>query len=203
MMETLLTPAKLETALSYEQYRALIDRLLEDEKTTGPDHSPTKIDYTKLNVHRMNRLDRTTVLNDDLRQTLLQLSESYTWLVLTEAWCGDAAQVIPVFYKIAESSPHITLKLLLRDENLDLMDQFLTNGGRSIPKLICLRDSDGAVVATWGPKPAPAQEMLREFKAHGDGDYKAFSERLHGWYAKDRTQTTQQELLELVKALSA
>ena len=203
MIETLITPQKLAAALSYEQYRALIDRLLEAGKTTGENHAPSMIDYTKMNVHRMNRLDRTAVLSDELRQTLLQLGESYTWLVLTEGWCGDAAQIVPVLHKIAEASPQLTLKLLLRDENPDLMDRFLTHGGRSIPKLICIRDADGAVVSDWGPRPTPAQGLFWEYKKQGDGDYKAFAERLHGWYAKDRTQSTQHELLAMLKGLSA
>ena len=58
------------------------------------------------------------------------------WLIITEGWCGDAAQCIPTIEKIAAESKNIETHYVLRDENLDLIDEYLTNNARSIPKLI-------------------------------------------------------------------
>ena len=64
------------------------------------------------------------------------VKENWIWLILTEAWCGDAAQNIPTIEKIARENDRIKTLYLLRDENLELMDKYLTGGARAIPKLI-------------------------------------------------------------------
>ncbi|MGB3618913.1 MAG: thioredoxin family protein [Catalinimonas sp.] len=197
-MTDVITPTLLDGALDYGAYRALVDKLLADGKATGEVQSEARVHYTKLNVSRMNRLDRTTKLTEELRGTLADLKEDYTILVLTEGWCGDAAQIVPVLEKVAEASPHLHLRLLLRDEHPGVMDLLLTNGARSIPKLAFVRDRGTQMLGDWG-RPAEVLEMLRAFKASGDGDYAAFSERVHGWYARDRTQAIQRELSERIR----
>src|SRR5690606_26509598 len=117
-------------------YRELIDKLRSQNKTTGEDHSEDMLNYTDLNISRMNKWDKRFELSADVLALLKNTNRKEAWVVLTEAWCGDAAHAIPVMAKMAAASPNIDLHLVLRDENLDLMDQYLTNGGRSIPKLI-------------------------------------------------------------------
>ena len=188
----------IEAAQTYDEYRRMIDRLLAEGKTTGADHSEDMLAYTQLNVQRMHRLDKVVQLTEELQVQLSALSTPWVWLVLTEAWCGDAAQSVPVMAKIAESSPYITLKLLLRDEHPDVMDAYLTNGSRSIPKLICLTE-DLQVVGTWGPRPDPAQQLMRDFKEqHPDESYQALAKEMQLWYARDRTQAIQQEFTKLL-----
>jgi hypothetical protein len=191
----------LDKSLSYPQYRDLIDKLLAEDRTTGDGHPADFVEYTKLNVHRMERLDKTVALNDDLLKTLQGLKGKQVWLVISEAWCGDAAQNLPILHLMAEQTPNIELHIVLRDENLELIDQYLTNGGRSIPKLIMLDAETLTELATWGPRPAGAQELLVAHKANPDESHADFVKNVQLWYAKDKTLSTQHELLALLKSI--
>jgi hypothetical protein len=200
-MTTIAFQKYLDKSLSYPQYRALIDTLLVDGKTTGTNHSADFINYTQLNVIRMERLDKTVALSADLLRTLQRLKRKQIWLVITEAWCGDAAQNLPILHLIAAQTPNIELHLVLRDEHLELMDQYLTNGSRSIPKLIMLDAETLTELATWGPRPAGAQELLAAHKANPTESHADFVKNVQLWYAKDKTLSTQHELLALLKSI--
>ena len=134
----------LHQTYSYAEYLALMNLVVTEQRTTGPKQTPELAEYTRLNLHRMNRLNKTTVLSQELQQLIYQIEAPQTWYLLTEAWCGDASQSVPVIAKIAAMNPHLTLRLLLRDEHPEIMDEYLTHGGRSIPKLIAL-DADGNI----------------------------------------------------------
>ncbi|WP_206022270.1 thioredoxin family protein [Pseudoflavitalea sp. G-6-1-2] len=188
----------IDSAMDYTAYRELIDNLLLEGKVTGPQQSEAFAAYTKLNVQRMQRIDKTIQLLPELRTALQAINRPQTWLVITEGWCGDASQIVPVLNAIAEHNPLIQLKLVLRDENLDLMDQYLTDGtSRSIPKLIVLDTETLEEKFNWGPRPTVLQELYKKMRAEGM-DYSAISTELHAWYAKDKTQSTQRELLKLL-----
>ena len=185
--------------MDYLTYRALVDQLLLEGKATG--EVTYDLHYTKMNVQRMNRVDKTISLTDDFTSTIGNLKEHYKFLVITEGWCGDAAQIIPVFNKIAVASlGKIELKFVLRDQNLPLIDAHLTNGGRAIPVLIVLDEKADQVMATWAPRPQVLQELLKEWRKENT-EMPILAEKLHGWYAKDKTQSTQAELNELLKGL--
>lgn len=193
------SPSHLEHAIPYPEYRKMIDALMGQNKTTGENYSEDYLNYTKLNIQRMKRLDKTTQLNSDLKE-LLKKAPTMKWVVLSEAWCGDAAQNIPVLHQMElESGGKISMHIVLRDENLDLMDKYLTNGGRSIPKVIFLDADTHQELGTWGPRPAPVQEMVEENKKNPTMNYSQFSEVVQKWYAKDKTQTLQQEITQLLK----
>ncbi|TGE09407.1 thioredoxin family protein [Hymenobacter fodinae] len=197
-----LTPERLATAYSYSSYRQLIDELQAQGKTTGLQQSAALTHYTHLNVQRMQRLDKTTQVVPELREAVQNLQQSYMWLVLTEGWCGDAAQIVPVLEAIAQASNgRFTTRYFLRDENLDLMDRYLTNGSRSIPKLVVLRVDTLQEVAQWGPRPAEAQALFLSLKSSG-ATHEEYAEKVHAWYARNKTQATQQELLTLVRDLA-
>lgn len=186
--------AYLERAISYPAYAALIADVLAKGRTTGPDQSEAMVHYTQLNQQRMHRLDKVTQVLPEAEKLIRSISSPQTWLVLTEAWCGDAAQSIPVMHALAALNPLIDLKFLLRDENLPLMDRYLTNGiSRSIPKLIGLDTATTEELFTWGPRPAPLQAIFMQMKADGL-EYHLIKEELQRWYNKDRTVTIQQEL---------
>lgn len=188
--------------MQYKEYRTVIDDLLSTGKTSGNDHSEFMIEYTKMNVHRMNRLDKTVVLNVELVSAIQKLNKEYKFLVLTEAWCGDASQIVPVIDKIAqESNQKIELDLIWRDQNLEIMDRYLTNGGRAIPKLVVIDKANGEEISNWGPRPAQAQELMSELKKDSSLGIAEISEKLHYWYAKDKTQAIQQELTALISTL--
>src|SRR6476659_5635101 len=185
------TKESIAQSMSYEYYRNLIDELLKVNQTTGVNNTAPMIHYTTINVQRMNRLDKTTLLDADLVEAISHLKETYIWLIITEAWCGDAAQIIPIIKKIADASDgKIILKLILRDEHLDIMDAHLTNGGRAIPKIIIL-DQDLNEVVSWGPRPNALQEMVMQWIKDPELTHEDWSEKVHAWYAKDKTQETQ------------
>ncbi|TCD12611.1 thioredoxin family protein [Pedobacter frigidisoli] len=185
--------------MDYQTYRALIDRLLLEGKATGD--VTYDLHYTKMNVQRMSRVDKTISLTDVLTSTINHLKSDYKFLVITEGWCGDAAQIVPVFNKIAKASlGRIDLKFVLRDKNLPLIDAHLTNGGRAIPVLVVLNGEADQVLATWAPRPQILQELLKEWRKETT-EMPILAEKLHGWYAKDKTQSTQAELAILLKGL--
>ena len=192
----------LEKAISYEAYVKLMDDLLAEGKTTGPNQSEAFIHYTQLNQQRMHRLEKTTGVLPTARESILSVTHPQTWLVLTEAWCGDAAQSLPVMQALALLNPLISLRLLLRDDNIGLMDQYLTNGvSRSIPKLIALDPVTGSTLFTWGPRPAALQELFLQMKTEGIG-FDIIKEELQRWYNKDKTASIQAELAGLAAASS-
>lgn len=189
-----------ENGLGYADYRKVIDDLLADGKTTGPDNSDAMLHYSKMNVQRMGRVDKTVQLQPELSEVVAQLPAGLRFLVISEGWCGDAAQIVPLFNKLSEASNNrIDLKFVLRDQHLDLIDAHLTNGGRAIPVLLILNQK-GEVLRQWGPRPAILQSLLTEWKKKSS-DMMLLAEQLHTWYAKDKTLSTQQELLELLKGI--
>lgn len=196
--EQLITPEIINEAMNYGEYRSMIDNLLDEGKTTGTNHSEAMINYTKMNVQRMNRLDKQIELSNSLKNALQPVEKDWTWLVLTEAWCGDAAQNIPGIVKIVEQSDHIELKFILRDEYLDIMDEYLTNGGRSIPKLVCLNADTLEEIGTWGPRPGDFQQKAMEWKDDPELSKEEWAEKLHKWYADDKGQTLQDDFEELI-----
>lgn len=188
-------------AIDYPSYRVLVDELLAQGETTGPDNSELMLHYTKMNVQRMNRVDKTAVLNEELLATIGEIEGKYRLLVITEGWCGDAAQIVPVINKMALVAPDkFELKFVLRDKNLPLIDAHLTNGGRAIPVLLILNEQGNLVLPKWGPRPVVLQEQILQWKQEGI-EMPELAEKLHGWYAKDKTQATQQEFNELLKQL--
>jgi len=188
----------IDRGICYEEYRRMIDAFIMIGKSTSKKDSENLLEYSKLNVARMNRLDKTTELIPELKEVIEEISTPQTWLVLTEGWCGDAAQIVPVFDKIAKTNSNIELKFLLRDENLELMDQYLTKGkSRSIPKLIVV-DENLEELFNWGPRPKVLQEMFYHMKANAINN-DTIKEEMHRWYAHDKTITTQREILELLK----
>ena len=195
-------------SMTYPTYRQLTDKLLAQGKTTGGNHSDAMIHYTQLNVARMNRLDKTTRLLEGVKEQLQQINRPMIWLTLTEAWCGDAAQIIPVLQKMAEASGHAELRLILRDEHPDIMDAFLTNGGRSIPEVILLDARTLEVLGSWGPRPAEVQEMVMaaraDLSAMTDKEekkirYLELTAATQKWYARDKTRSIQQEFLTALR----
>lgn len=188
------------STLTYAQYRETVTALAAQGKVTGDVQDEDLLNYTRLNETRMNRLQKTLALDPEVALALNGLKDQYTWLVLSEGWCGDAAQLMPIFNLMASASPTIELKVALRDQHPALMDQFLTNGARSIPKLIVL-DAGQNVLASWGPRPMGAAQLIIDYKAtHGVIDEQAKTD-LQMWYLHDKGLSTQRELAALMQGL--
>jgi hypothetical protein len=196
-----LPAASLAGAYTYQAYRLLVDELLTQGKTTGPEQSEELTAYTDLNVKRMERLDKTVKVQPALAAAAAGLRQNYLWLIITEGWCGDAAQLVPVMEAVAQASAgHLTTRYVLRDEHPELMDKYLTGGGKAIPKLLVVNPDTLVEITHWGPRPAPAQTLLHKLKDEG-ATHEEYAREIHTWYAHDRTQTTQNELLALVQGL--
>jgi len=187
----------IKKAMTFAEYTKLIDDLLAEGKTTGPNQSAAMYNYGKLNRQRMHRLEKTIVLTEPLKQTLYKVKRKMIWLVITEGWCGDAAQNVPIIEKMAAESGNIETRYILRDENLELMDRFLTNGARSIPKLIVLDAKNSEVLGSWGARPKAAQEYFQEMKA-GGLEKPLIMENLQRWYLKDKSLSMQSEFEALI-----
>lgn len=188
----------IEKSMTFAEYIKVIDDLLLEGKTTGPVQSEAMFNYGKLNRQRMHRLEKTVNLNESLKETVQNLNVKWIWLVITEGWCGDAAQNIPIIEKIAAENENIETRYVLRDENLELMDEYLTGGARSIPKLICLDAETLEVIGTWGARPQAAQELFYELKAQGLAK-PLMMENLQRWYIADKNQSIQTEFKELIE----
>jgi hypothetical protein len=200
--QTVLISSKLiESAQTYAEYREMIDRLLAENKTTGINHSESYLDYTKMNVQRMNRWDKTAKISPELEKVVKSISSPQVWLVITEAWCGDAAQSLPFIAKLAELNPLINLKFVLRDENPGLMDAYLTEGARSIPILISLAGDLSKELFVWGPRPEFLQNRLKAYKLDPQNiTSKEFADGTHLWYARDKNKAITEELIPLIAA---
>ncbi len=122
-------------------------------------------------------------------------------LVITEPWCGDSLAILPVIRKIVESAPDWEIKVILRDENPDLMEHFLTNGSRAIPILIFLDDQDRDLFR-FGPRPEAARDIFETFRRdihEGKIDKPKVIKMIRTFYAKDRGRAIESELSTLVK----
>jgi thioredoxin-like negative regulator of GroEL len=143
-------------------------------------------------------------LSEEVTSRLLELPGKRNVVVLAEDWCGDAASLVPILAKVADAAPdRIDLRVLSRDENLDVMDCFLSHGGRSIPVAIIL-DEDMQLLGWWGPRPAPAQAMfrqlIRDFKAGVLKDKSAdVFHPILKWYREDRGRHTIDEFLMILE----
>ncbi len=170
--------------LTYAAYMDVMATAADAPEPADDAEAAERIGYTKLNLHRSGPISRTWRPSDELTALAARLAGPQLWMVLTEPWCGDSAQCLPCLAVLAEDLPAVDLRLILRDDNLDIMDQFLTDGKRSIPILVAF-DPDGAELFRWGPRPAAAQAVVDEAKAEGL-EKPDMLERLHLWYGRDR-----------------
>ena len=188
----------LEKSICYTDYRKLVSNLLEEGKSTGPMQSEDLLNYSKLNAARMHRLDLKTTLTDETISALKAVNRPQTWLVITEGWCGDAAQILPVINAMSLVNEQIDFRIVLRDENPELMSQFLTNGSMSIPILLLLNDAY-ELMGSWGPRPSIATQMVQDYKATHGGLDAEFKKELQVWYNKDKGQSIQKDLIGLIR----
>lgn len=183
---------------SYSEYRNTVSQLLQQGKSSGNVQSDELLHYSLLNETRMNRLEKTIKISDENLLKLQRLDKEYIWLVLSEGWCGDAAQLLPIISKLASQSDKIELKIVFRDQNEDLMNLFLTNGGKAIPKLIVLDRETLEVMAEWGPRPAAAIKLVRDYKEKFGVIDETIKTELQLWYLHDKGISTQDEILDLL-----
>lgn len=196
-----ITLHNISQSYNYENYRNLVLKYAEDSKTSG-DQSEEKIAATFINAQRMKRIDKQCVINNNLNRLVSQINKKQKWIVISETWCGDSAQCLPVIAKIAKLNKNIKLEIIFRDEHLEVIDAFLTNGTRSIPKLICVDEETESVNYIWGPRPRVIQDKVLELKSKNmEITHDELVKHIHLWYAQDKTNAIQNEFSELFLSL--
>ena len=145
----------------------------------------------------MKRLDKTVKIPSEVIEKIETINKPINWIVITEGWCGDAAQNLPIINKLAELNDHINLRIVLRDEHPELMGKFLTNGGEAIPKLIHTED-DHEIISHWGPRPSVATKMVEDYKEEHGMLTPEFKKDLQIWYNTDKGETTINDMLEFL-----
>lgn len=186
---------------SYAEYRKLVSDLLLEGKSTGIEQSDDLTHYSTLNETRMNRLEKTMKITDENILKLKSLKGEYIWLVISEGWCGDAAQILPILDKMAEESGKIDLKIVLRDENEDLMNLFLTKKAKAIPIVVIIDKETSEVVGSWGPRPKGAADLITNYKKEFGALDETAKTDLQLWYLHDKGLSTQEELINLMENL--
>ena len=195
-MRNLLKEA-VHAGMTYVEYNLLFKQLVHEGKTTG-EVSEEKINFTRLNFSRTKRLDKTASIQEIHLNKITQLNAKQIWLVITEPWCGDAAHTLPILNKVSVKSNNIDLKIVLRDENPELMNAFLTNGSQAIPKLIIL-DENLEVIQSWGPRSRNATQLVTEYKAQFEKFDDELKKNLQIWYNQDRGKSIINEIVDIMK----
>jgi hypothetical protein len=191
----------LFNSYSYSEYRKLVSDLLLEGKSTGNEQSDDLKHYSELNETRMNRLDKTIKITDENSLELKNLKSEYIWLVISEGWCGDAAQLLPIINRMAIDSGNIELKIVLRDENDELMKLFLTNKKKSIPVMVVVDKETGSVLGKWGPRPKGATDLITDYKKEFGVIDETAKTNLQLWYLHDKGISTQEEIINLMQNL--
>lgn len=188
----------IKNSYSYDEYRKIVFDLIITGKSSGEVQSKELTHYSFLNHTRMQRLDKTILISVETTLKLESLKNEYIWLVIAESWCGDAAQLLPIFNKMAGYIDKTEMRIVFRDANINLMNLFLTDGTKSIPKLIILDKNTLEIKAHWGPRPKGAIELVKKYiKKLGEIDDYVKTE-LQMWYLHDKGIGTQKELTEVL-----
>ena len=187
---------------SYNEFYEWMRELSKEGKSSGEDQSQVMAEYTSLNSRRMKRLNNTVNLQPETLKLIEAIKEPQTWYLITETWCGDSAQNLPVIAKIAAAANEkIDLRIILRDENPEWIDKYRTHGGKSIPKLVSF-DQEGEELFSWGPRPLSAHHIMLHWKENPLEVTKAdFEKELHTWYAQDKSLSLQKEFVEIFEKL--
>ena len=192
---------RVHEGMNYQHYLEISKSELADMNTDNMTAEEKELaDTKKLNIHRMTRIDKSYEPGIELRDEIEKITDKQMWMVITENWCGDSAQNLPYIARIASLNMNIELKIILRDSNPDIMDNYLTAGTRSIPKLVAF-DKEGNELFQWGARPKAAQELVSDLKAQGF-DKKYFLEKLHSWYARNKGADIEKEITLLLKKSS-
>jgi hypothetical protein len=182
-----------EKSISFEEYLKIGELRLQNPSTQQ------EIDYKQYYELGLQRIDRTLKKYIPDEEQLKELgSKNFDGkiLIISEVWCGDASSTVPALIKFFEGKNEV--KIFLRDSDKSLINQFLTNGTESIPKIIIL-DKDFNVKNSWGPRPKYGKELLMKYKADPETYTKdQFYNDLQIYYAKNRGKDAVQEILELL-----
>lgn len=187
------------SGISYESFNNFIDNGL-DKPENFDQTAINYLDYIKMNKQRSSRIEKTYFPDEELISLAEKVSQKQYWMVITEEWCGDSAQNLPYVAKIAGLNKNIEMRIVFRDENLELMDMYLTNGkSRSIPKLVAFDDHRELFI--WGPRPAKLQAFQKEMLEAGEPKEKVLNQ-LHLWYGRNKGAELVKEFKDIFRNMS-
>ncbi len=197
MAQQFFTDKRPHNGMTYKEYAKMFQEETENANAEGLSKEEQELlEYKKLNYQRSTRIEKTYEVSSELKAAVEEIKEPQLWMVITEAWCGDSAQNLPYIAKMASLNDSIDLRIVLRDSNPDIMDQYLTNGTKSIPKLAAF-DLEGNELFTWGPRPKEAKDLIAKLKSEGIVKPELY-EKLHLWYGRNRGKNLEAEFLELL-----
>ena len=183
--------------MKWTEYLTKFEDVLEGRNQEHPYNDPTYVEYVKLNTSRQNRWLKKGALTEETKTILDKVVCHQKWILIAEPWCGDAANIAPIIDLMAEYSGKIDFEIELRDDS-DLINSYLTNGGKAIPKLVA-RDENNEDVFVWGPRPAACQNMVMEMKTSDLSPLEKKTE-IQKWYNTNKGEDIQREISELLNA---
>lgn len=187
--------------MSFEEYMTLFEEILANENPIEPYNDAEYFNYTKLNLARSKRWLKRGKLNEETIAAVTSINKPQTWIVITEPWCGDASHLVPFIHLMAKENPLIQVMYELRDQEPNRINSYLTNGSKSIPKLI-IKDKEGNDLSTWGPRPIKCQEYYMQ-TLEDKTDIEKAKEILQIWYNQDQGVEIQKELTEIIQQIVA
>lgn len=181
------------SAISFDEYIQIANERLENPADQNEiEYKP----YYELGLQRMNRTLKKLVIDEEQVNELKSKNFDGKILIISEAWCGDASATVPALVNFFEG--HNEVKIFLRDSDSSLIEQFLTNGTQSIPKVIIL-DKEFKVKNSWGPRPKFGHDLLLKYKVDPENYTKdMFYNDLQIYYSRNRGKDAIQEILELL-----
>lgn len=186
------------SGLTPEAYQDIMERQAKLDPTDFEGIEAEQIGFAQLNLHRAGRIRRTWQPSAELTALMERIDQPQVWLILTEPWCGDSAQCTPCLEVAASNHPSVTIRYLLRDDNLEIMDRYLTRGTRSIPILVAL-DPEGREQFRWGPRPAEAQAVIEAAIAEGLEKPERL-EKLHLFYGRNRGRALDEGIVTILSS---
>lgn len=188
--------------MNFQEYSALFKTIVDKDITHSepPYNNPAYLDYTKLNWSRTNRWMKTGKLSEELSDVVKKINEPQQWIVITEPWCGDAAHNVPFIEMAARENSLISVSYELRDSEPFRIEQYLTNGTKSIPKLV-VRDAGGKDLGTWGPRPHDCQVLYSRL-LNEKASFDEMKSALQTWYNANKGADVQKELADMLSAVS-
>ncbi|MFA5573509.1 MAG: thioredoxin family protein [Brumimicrobium sp.] len=185
----------MKNIIKWDEYLQLFENILNNPSPNPPYDNPDYFNYLKLNHNRQNRWLKKGELNPQLVDIIKGIKEKQSWYLITEPWCGDAAHSVPFIYLLSQINPNIELKIVLRDTEPFMIENYLTNGGKSIPKLV-IRDENEKDLHVWGPRPDECQTLYQNLTKNEE-DFETIKIALQKWYNEDKGVSIQEEFINM------
>ncbi|AEA45948.1 thioredoxin family protein [Fluviicola taffensis] len=193
--------------MTFQTYIQQFEQILNEPNPTAPYDNADYLNYTKLNWSRMNRWLKKGEILPHVKEKIQSIQEAQQWIVITEPWCGDASHIVPFIHMMAELNPLIHIDFELRDAEPNRIQDYLTNGGKAIPKLI-IKNANGdrmspiasamaQDLAVWGPRPAECQVLYQDMHSN-QAPFEEVKIKLQNWYNEHRGVEIQEEIAGLL-----